>query len=87
MALVCSTRGAYSDHMVTYSALVIRRVEAAMKAAGETRLGLAEKTGIARPTLKRSLDGHRPFNTDELGRIAAALGVEIADLVHPKAAA
>lgn len=73
--------------MVTFSALVIRRVEAAMKAAGESRLGLAEKTGIARPTLNRSLDGHRAFNTDELGRIARALDVDIVQLVHPKAAA
>lgn len=58
-----------------------------MKASGESRLGLAEKTGIARPTLNRSLDGHRPFNTDELGRIAKALDVALYELVHPRAAA
>lgn len=73
--------------MVSYSASVIARVEAAMQEAGESRLGLAEKAGIARPTLNRSLDGHRPFNTDELDNIAKALGKEIWDIAGPVRAA
>lgn len=72
--------------MVSFSVRVRRQVVAAMKDAGESRLGLAEKTGIARPTLNRSLDGHRPFNTDELGAIAKALDVPLETLVGPVAA-
>lgn len=73
--------------MVTYSATVIRKVADAMDAASETRLGLSEKTGIPRPTLNRSLDGHRPFNTDELEAIAKALGLDVEDVARPGAAA
>lgn len=72
--------------MVSFSARVRRQVVAAMKDAGESRLSLAEKAGIARPTLNRSLDGHRPFNTDELDQIAKALGVPLETLVGPVAA-
>jgi lambda repressor-like predicted transcriptional regulator len=72
--------------MVSFSVRVRRQVVAAMKETGESRLGLAEKTGIARPTLNRSLDGHRPFNTDELSAIAKALNIPLADLVQGVAA-
>lgn len=72
--------------MVSFSARVRRQVVTAMKESGVSRNALADKTGIPRPTLNRSLDGHRPLNTDEIDAIARALGVSLGDLVGPVAA-
>ena len=53
----------------------------ALKVSGESRLGLSKKTGIPYATLTRSLDGHRPLNTDEIDKIAKALDVSLGELV------
>ena len=60
-------------------------VEAARIEKGMTRLELSEASGIPRPTLYRRLDGHVPFDIDELERVANALGVDPVTL--PKFAA
>lgn len=44
---------------------------------------LAEGTGIALSTIKRRLLGTSPFSIDELGLIAAFLGVSIVDVLVP----
>jgi hypothetical protein len=61
----------------TYSDAVAGRVAEAIEAAGETKLGVAEKTGIPRSTLLRRLDRVTPFNTDELDAIAKLLGIDV----------
>ena len=67
--------------MVSFSERVRRQVAAALKVSGESRLGLSKKTGIPYATLTRSLDGHRPLNTDEIDKIAKALDVSLGELV------
>ena len=57
----------------------------AMRAAGETQLGLSKKTGIPRTTLARRFGGTSPFTVAELSAIATALGIPINALVIPKA--
>lgn len=84
--LPCVTREAYGVHMDAYSVGVIASVTRAMEGSGETRASLAQKTGIPRPTLIRSLDGHRPLNTDEMAAIAQALDIDVIDLARPVAA-
>ena len=61
---------------------VAAQVSAAMRAAGVTQRSLAEATGIPQVTLSRSLNAHRALDTDELGRIASALGVRASDLLR-----
>lgn len=39
-----------------------------------TLAGLAQQTGIPRTTLRRSLEGRRPFTVDELATIAPLIG-------------
>lgn len=72
--------------MVSFSVRVRRQVVAAMKESRTSRSALAEKTGIPRTTLNRCLDGHRAFNTDELGAIAKALEVPLEAIVQETAA-
>lgn len=67
--------------MVSFSERVRRQVATALKVSGESRLGLSKKTGIPYATLTRSLDGHRPLNTDEIDKIAKALDVSLGELV------
>lgn len=68
--------------MVSFSARVRRQVVTAMKESGVSRNALADKAGIPRPTLNRSLDGHRPLNTDEIDKIRTALGVPLEAIVQ-----
>lgn len=85
-ALPCVTREAYRVHMDAYSVGVIAGVTRAMEGSGETRTSLSQKSGIPRPTLIRSLDGHRPLNTDEMAAIAQALDIDVIDLAKSVAA-
>lgn len=72
--------------MVSFSERVRRQAAAALKASGESRLGLSKKTGIPYATLTRSLDGHRPLNTDEIDKIRKALGIPLEAIVQETAA-
>lgn len=56
---------------------VAAAVAAAVKQAGTNPVALEEATGIPRTTLRRSLDGRRPFKVDELYAIAETLGVDV----------
>lgn len=58
-----------------------QRIRARMEALNVSELTLANDSGIPRTTLKRSLDGDRPFNTDELARVSRVLGITVAQLV------
>jgi len=55
--------------------------------AGVTQVWLCEKTGIPRTTMHRRLTGHSAFNLNELDRIAEALRIPTASLLHSEAAA
>lgn len=75
------------DHMDnTFSERTARNVASAMKATGVSEHALAERTGIARVTLRRRLDGHHGFSLNEAEAIAKALDVPIAQLLGAVAA-
>jgi transcriptional regulator with XRE-family HTH domain len=57
------------------NALIIRNV---------TMQALSEKTGIAYPTLRRSLNGFRSLTIREIGRIAEALNLPARTLMPPE---
>lgn len=61
------------------------RITAAMEAAEETTYSLAQKASVPKATLTRKMAGYTAFTIDELERIAAALGVEIASLFEDAA--
>lgn len=48
---------------------------------GMNRSQISEASGIPRATLIRKLQGHSDFTVRELGSIAKALGLTIADLI------
>lgn len=67
---------------MTRTAQVAAAVEDARKTAGVSEEVLADRTGIARSTLKRRLAGFSPaFTVEELQAIANALDVPFADLL------
>lgn len=63
------------------------RVTAAIEAAGESKLSIAEKTGIPRTTLWRRLNGLTSFYMEELHLIARVLDVPVTDFVVTERAA
>jgi transcriptional regulator with XRE-family HTH domain len=58
-------------------------VREAVAASEYSTKALAESTGIARGTLMRKLKGpsESPFNTAELARLAAVLGIPVSEIV------
>ncbi|WP_372585141.1 helix-turn-helix domain-containing protein [Mycobacteroides abscessus] len=46
-----------------------------------TQQSLARKIATSQQSLSRRLSGNQPFDTDELGNIAKALGVKVDSLV------
>lgn len=61
---------------------VAARIESARKDSGQTKLALAESSGIAYSSLNRKL-AERPdtFTLQDTARVAAALGVSIESLL------
>lgn len=57
------------------------RISAAVEEAGLTRLTLSAATGIAYTTLYRKLNGHTPFNVEEVAAIARTLSVPASSLI------
>ncbi len=55
---------------------------AAISTRGMSVRQLAIEAGINRATLQGRINNARPFNTDELAMIAAALGMEPAEVVR-----
>lgn len=70
----------------TFSERTAHRVASAMKATGTSENALAERSGIARVTLRRRLDGHHAFTLNEAEAIAKALDVPVAELIGVVAA-
>lgn len=62
---------------------VAHNVSEQISESGITVVRLCEKTGIPRSTMIRRLSGHTPFNLNELDRIAAALKVDVDQLLSP----
>jgi transcriptional regulator with XRE-family HTH domain len=63
------------------NAVVARQVTAARRAAGMSRVHLADATGIAERTLARRESGRSTWTTDELVAIAEALGIAVESLI------
>lgn len=55
---------------------LVHKITNALIIKGISILTLSEETGIAYPTLRRSLKGQRSLTFNEFGRIANALNVE-----------
>lgn len=66
---------------ITYQRRVSQRVADAIKDHDETVFGVAEATGIARPTLRRRLTGTSAFTVAELAAVAQFLELDMADLL------
>jgi len=62
------------------------RIAASMKAADLTPTEIAAATGISRAKVYRILKGDSDPRMDDLNRIAAALGVDVATLTDRTAA-
>lgn len=60
----------------TFSEAVADEVMAAIIASGKSMREVARESGISRTRLHGRLHNDRPFNTNELASVAAALGVE-----------
>jgi transcriptional regulator with XRE-family HTH domain len=63
--------------------IVAAEVRAAMGRAHVTATTLAPAIGISRAGLSERLNGHRPFDTDQLAAIAKVLGVDVFSLMLP----
>lgn len=57
---------------------IAAEVRAGLARKKMTQRELAEQLGMGLPTLSRRLNGHTPFNTDELLAISSALGIAFA---------
>jgi transcriptional regulator with XRE-family HTH domain len=57
-----------------------------MAAKEVSQVALSDETGIPRVTLRRRLNGHSPFNVDELELVCAHLGLDPAELLASAAA-
>lgn len=68
-------------HMDTLTIKLAAAVKAAIDHAGETVLGVSEKSGIPRTTLLRRLGGTSPFTVAELELIAKVLDIAVSDLL------
>jgi lambda repressor-like predicted transcriptional regulator len=60
---------------------VADNVMAEIAAQGKSLRQVARESGINRTTLHERIHNVRPFNTDELERVAIALGVEPGDFL------
>lgn len=63
------------------------KVEAARILKGVSRLALSDRSGIARTTLKRKLDGRTAFTVSDIDALAQVLEVAPESLLEFRAAA
>lgn len=63
--------------------MVQLRIKELCKEQRITINGLAEKIGVAQPTISRIINGKQTPALDTLEKIADALGVEVAELFRP----
>jgi transcriptional regulator with XRE-family HTH domain len=72
---------------VPLTQIVASGVRAEMARHGWNQQMLADKAGIAQQTLSRRIrvENPSPFDTDELERVAAALGVPVEQLISSAA--
>ncbi len=59
-----------------------KRIKELREAAGMTQAELSQKSGISQEHISRLENGHHDINTKTADKIAAALGVTLADLVR-----
>ena len=64
-----------------FSRAVAEAVNTHAEAAGKIRADLVRGTGIPRPTLDRSLDGHRPLTATEIHALAREINVSASVLM------
>lgn len=60
---------------------VAARISEQIRESGVTLTWLCVKTGIPKSTMLRRLNGHSPFNLNELDRLADALRMSTRDLL------
>ncbi|WP_074348525.1 helix-turn-helix domain-containing protein [Mycobacteroides abscessus] len=66
---------------LSFTQQVASNVRAEMARSRTTQQSLARKIATSQQSLSRRLSGNQPFDTDELGSIAKALGVKVDSLV------
>jgi transcriptional regulator with XRE-family HTH domain len=70
------------------SELLVHRVAAEVRAQagrrGINQIGLANILGLSQPQISSRMRGHVPFRLDEIDLLAAAFGIEAAELMPPK---
>jgi predicted transcriptional regulator len=69
---------------LTTAASVAANVSEQVRESGVTIVWLCGRTGIPRSTMLRRLDGHSPFNLNEIDRIANALRIPVESLLLPE---
>lgn len=60
---------------------IAAEMRAAAARAGLTHSEVATRTGIAKTTLSKTLNGQRPVQVEELIAFAAATGAKVSDLI------
>lgn len=78
-------RGQLFQLQLTITVVIVKRMRSRLKElrqrAGLTQVELSEKAGITQSTVSKIESGRGDGDEDTLGRIAAVLGVSVADLV------
>jgi transcriptional regulator with XRE-family HTH domain len=70
---------------VLLSQSIATNIKAEMARRDVTQASLAGKLGVSQQFISRRLSGKVPLSVDELGDIAAAIGVPLVDLVDERA--
>lgn len=65
---------------------VVTRVKGRMAELGVSQVALSDRSGIARATLIRRLQGQSAFRIDELEAVAGVLDCSVTDLLPAEAA-
>jgi len=66
---------------------IAAEVRAALARKQIKQSDLAEAVGMSQAALSERLRGHRAFNTDQLADIAGVLGLDLYELLRPRAVA
>lgn len=66
----------------TFSQYVTERVSSAIFRSSRSINQIADESGINHMTLRRSLEGQRVFNVDDIARLAKTLGTTPAALMN-----
>lgn len=71
----------HMEQLADLETAVAERVAQAIEASGQPLTEVCRKSGIARTTMYRALDGHASFTVRQLAAIARACSVDPASLI------